>query len=347
MRNKLLLCSVLILIFILTGCTGNDPDKNKKEKIDTKKVQEMSAYIGSEACISCHTETGQGFTMTSHANIFKPLDQYNLNWDQKVVIWDDANKENPAEKEINLKNSYGVMMDHYVVAKVDGFTKDLYRVAALEKTDQGFKIEAVSLKDYNSDNNQDWGAKAYTCADCHSPGLVAEGQGIKNLDAGISCETCHGPGSIHAQTKKKEAIDINEDACISCHTLGQPTEAKNGETLIAQNHYGTRNWFASDHYTSGYVNCLNCHTSHEVNVEGIMLNGTFEENCAKCHKGETFNIDEIMWKNPSDPYNHITRDHSFGAFSYDKLGDNPETKEIEITDPTTVRKLKSLMKDIK
>jgi hypothetical protein len=78
-----------------------------------------------------------------------------------------------------------------------------------------------------------------------------------------------------------------------------------------------------------------------------MLNGTFEENCAKCHKGETFNIDEIMWKNPSDPYNHITRDHSFGAFSYDKLGDNPETKEIEITDLTTVRKLKSLMKDIK
>lgn len=266
-KHFLITCLLVMLLgLVLSGCAGNETN-TKKEKIDTKKVQEMSAYIGTDACITCHSKTGQGFAMTSHAEIFKSQDQYNTDWKQ-----------------------------------------------------------------------------ADTCAECHSPGLVAEGLGVKNLEPGISCETCHGPGSIHAQTKRKETISINQNACITCHTLGQPSETKDGSSLIAENHYGTRNWFASDHYTSGYVNCLNCHTSHEVNQEGLMLKGTFTENCASCHKNETFDIEEIMWKNPTDLHSHITRDHSFGAIPYEKIGDNPETKEVEITDPTTIKKLKSLMK---
>jgi len=235
------------------------------------------------------------------------------------------------------------MMDHYVISEIDNFSLDLYRVAAIEKTDKGFEFKPAKYKDYNQDGTEDWGAKGYSCASCHSPGLAAEGPGANLLEPGISCESCHGPGGIHAQTKKPETIGINKDACITCHTLGEPEEAKDGEFLIAENHYGTRNWFASDHYTSGYVDCLTCHSPHSVNEQGIMLQGTFEENCASCHKDENFNIDEVMWKNPTDPYNHITRDHSFGVFSYEELGDNPETKEVEITNPSVINKMKSLM----
>jgi len=346
LRKHFLISSLLVLVLglILSGCAGNETN-TKKEKIDTKEVQQMSAYIGTDACITCHSETGQGFAMTSHAGIFKSLDQYNTDFKQMVNVWDGATKENPATKAINLEDTYGVMMDSYVVGNIDGFSQELYRVASLEKSEQGYELVAASLKDYNSDGIQDWSAKAYSCAECHSPGLVAQGLGIKNLEPGISCETCHGPGSIHAQTKRKEAISINQNACITCHTLGQPSETEDGSSLIAENHYGTRNWFASDHYTSGYVNCLSCHTSHEVNKEGSMLKGdNFTENCASCHKDENFDIEEIMWKNPTDLHDHVTRDHSFGAIPYEKIGDNPETKEVEITDPKIIKKLKSLIK---
>ncbi|MFZ7102353.1 MAG: multiheme c-type cytochrome [Peptococcaceae bacterium] len=339
----ILLCMTIGLV--LTGCAKNNPDE--KGKIAAGEVQEVSAYVGSDACITCHTETGNGFVMTSHAAVFKPLDTYHVNWNQKVTVWDDTAKENPRSREINLQDSAGVMMDDYVIAKIAGFANEYYRVAVLEKTDQGYKLEPVSLNDYNADGTGDWGAKAYTCAQCHSPGLTVQNSAINDLETGISCETCHGPGSIHVQTKKKEAISISKEACISCHTLGEPSEAEDGDYLIAENHYGTRNWFTSAHYTSGYVNCLNCHTSHQVNPGGIMLNGTFAENCGRCHKDQEFNRDEIMWKNPTDAYNHITRDHSFGAVPYDQYGDNPGTKELEIINPETVKKLKALKKDAK
>ncbi|MFZ5942719.1 MAG: cytochrome c3 family protein [Bacillota bacterium] len=348
MRRHLIISFLLTisLSLLLVGCAGNLPDN--KEKINTKEVQEMAAYIGSDACITCHDETGKGFAMTSHAGIFKSLEQYDVDWNQTVTIWDDSNKENPVSKEFNLKNSYGVMMDDYIVAEVEEFSGKLYRIAALEKTEQGYKIAAASLKDYNTDGKQDWGAKSYSCSQCHSPGLEIQNLAVRDIESGISCETCHGPGSIHAQTKNKQSISINQSACISCHTLGKPSEAKDGDYLIAQNHYGTRNWFASEHYTSGYVNCLSCHTSHKVNVENKMLKAdSFQESCAQCHKKETYDQKEVMWINPTDPYNHFTQDHSFGAFTYDMLGDKPDTKEVEITNETTVKKLKSLMKDTK
>ncbi|RYD03337.1 hypothetical protein N752_21125 [Desulforamulus aquiferis] len=234
------------------------------------------------------------------------------------------------------------MLDHYVVSKINGIP-GFHRVAALEKTDTGYELHPLELKD---GNEKEWVAKSYSnCVACHSPGLGVKGAGANRLESGLSCETCHGPGAVHAQTKKPETIIANQDACIKCHTLGEPTQAKDGDFLIADTHYGVRNWFISDHYTSGYLDCLSCHTPHSTNKQGNMLKqDSFKDNCATCHGRMKFNQDEIMWKNPTDPRGHFTRDHSFGKLLYDDLGDNPETKEIEITNPEAIKTIKNSSK---
>ena len=45
-----------------------------------------------------------------------------------------------------------------------------------------------------------------------------------------------------------------------------------------------------------------------------------------------------------DPYNHITRDHSFGVISYPSVGDDPNTKPVEITKRDTIEHLEKYMK---
>ncbi|AQS58062.1 multiheme c-type cytochrome [Desulforamulus ferrireducens] len=333
MKLKWTFFPVLIIgiSLILPGCVAD------------KEVIENAAYIGSDACISCHQNIGNHYDMTKHAKGFNSLDKYPVNWNQEVTIWASAEGEEELKSaKINLKNSLGVMLDHYVVSKIEGIP-GFHRVAALEKTDNGYELHPIDIKD---GNEKEWVAKSYSsCVDCHSPGLGVEGAGAKKVNAGISCETCHGPGSVHAQTKKPEAIIANQDACIKCHTLGKPTQAKDGDYLLADTHYGVRNWFISDHYTSGYVNCLSCHTAHRTNKQGNMLKqDSFKENCATCHGRAKFNQDEIMWKNPTDLRGHFTRDHSFGKLLYKDLGDNPETKEIEITNPEAIKTIKDLSK---
>jgi predicted CXXCH cytochrome family protein len=315
---------------ILSGCMADE------------EIIENASYIGSDACISCHQNIAGHYAMTTHAKIFANLDEYPVNWDQNVTIWASAEGEEPQSAKLNLKNSLGVMLDHYVVSKIDGIP-GFHRVAALEKTDNGYELQPLELKD---GNEKDWVAKSYAhCVDCHSPGLSVEGLGAENLQSGLSCETCHGPGAVHAQTKKPETIIANQAACIKCHTLGEPAQAENGDFLVADTHYGVRNWFVSDHYTSGYLDCLSCHTPHSTNEQGRMLKqDSFEENCATCHGRKDFNQDEIMWKNPTDLRGHFTRDHSFGKLLYEDLGDDPETKEIEITDPEAIKTIENLSK---
>ncbi len=60
------------------------------------------------------------------------------------------------------------------------------------------------------------------CPTCHTTGYKKGGfvdfQSTPQF-ADVGCETCHGPGSIHAATKNIKAIDVPSiETCESCHT---------------------------------------------------------------------------------------------------------------------------------
>jgi predicted CXXCH cytochrome family protein len=248
------------------------------------------------------------------------------------------------------------MLDHYLVAEMPkeaGFkgSKDggqLYRIAKLHKHEDGkYDVEAVRDDfDFNKNgmkDRDDMAAASYTCSQCHSPGLTPTGT-MKHLNNTVGCESCHGPGSIHVAAEGKAGNMVkNNDACKTCHEDGRPTKDPKGN-ISAQTHYGTRGWFASTHSTNDKTKyCTSCHTVHVTNAKGNLLKGeTPEQLCATCHNYK-FNVEEVMWRNKTDLRDHFTRDHSFGAFSDEDLGDDPKTPTLEIKNPTAIEKMKKLL----
>ena len=334
-KHLILLLGVFLLVFfVVIGC------KQEVEPPGEPPVGQPPAtanYVGSDSCEYCHTESHKGFTKTQHYNAFKPLSEYNISdLPNEITIFDTANTESPKSATINLSEAYGVMVDDYVIAPVPataGFTNEVYRVAAIHKEGDNWTLEPARTGDFNNDGTEDWGGASYTCGSCHSPGL-----GKSEKEATIGCESCHGPGGNHVQAEDKEGtMTVSQDACLTCHT-SNPSKGDDG-VWVANNHYGTRDYFASKHANSMQTNnCLACHTPHNVNSEGQTVIGDdpVKDNCIKCHEGANFNLDELMWKNPTDAHSHITRDHSFGAMPYAELGDKEGTKPIEITNPDMI-----------
>ncbi|HET6438149.1 MAG TPA: cytochrome c family protein [Anaeromyxobacter sp.] len=66
-------------------------------------------------------------------------------------------------------------------------------------------------------------AELKTCLPCHTTGYARPG-GFESLEktphlANAGCESCHGPGSVHCQTQRREAIVRvpSVETCGSCH----------------------------------------------------------------------------------------------------------------------------------
>jgi DmsE family decaheme c-type cytochrome len=98
-----------------------------------------------------------------------------------------------------------------------------------------------------------------------------------------ACETCHGPGSLHADDpdhvdvinnfKKMSPGAINE-SCTSCHNRGEHAL-----------------WDGSQHERRDLA-CTSCHSLHSAKSETGSLKGKTEtETCATCHRDKAAKLD--------------------------------------------------------
>jgi len=332
----LVIIIIIFIMFVSLACAKKEeaPEKKEPGKKEEQKA-EQAVYVGSDKCYSCHSDVKDMVTVNAHGQAFKPLENYNVSLNENITVYESVKEGEPKKFKLNEAKITGVMSDHYVIGKLEG---KYYRLAAVKEENSQWVLKPATAKDLDNDGQEEWVYKDYTCASCHSPGLALDPERETELEPGFSCESCHGPGSIHITTKSKETIKSGENACLSCHTASEPKAE--GDILIAQNHYGTRDWFDSNHNNGKPSDCLNCHTAHKTNVEGKMIKAdTAQALCSECH-GESMDPKEIMWINPTDEYNHFTKDHSFGKYPYESFGDNPETKPVEITNEETISKMK-------
>jgi len=340
-KNKKLISVVMVIIAALVipfmGCAKKDepaPDGKKDEEIN----QAQAIYVGSDKCYGCHTGKEEEVSANSHGTAFKSLESFNVKIDEQIKVYEEVKDGEPKTYSLQDAKIAGVMSDHYVIGALDD---KYFRVAGVHLENGQWKLEPADTKDINNDGTEDWLIKGYTCGDCHSPGLAQGPEKIATAEPGFSCESCHGPGSIHVTTKAKDAISNGKEACVNCHTASEPEVE--GDILIAQNHYGTRSWFDSNHNKGSAEDCLNCHTAHSVNSEGKMLiQNSAQEVCGNCH-GNAMNAEDLMWVNPTDARDHFTKDHSFGKYPYEAYDDDPETKPVEIRNPDTITKMKKKM----
>jgi len=110
----------------------------------------------------------------------------------------------------------------------------------------------------------------------HALGLHAANKADSSIPV---CETCHGPGSTHAQAPlvKGSIIAFTKDGgtpiavqtktCLTCHE-GGPRD----------------HWSGSVHQRNG-LSCSDCHNPMaKFSVEGLMAKNSINDTCAQCHK---------------------------------------------------------------
>lgn len=104
------------------------------------------------------------------------------------------------------------------------------------------------------------------CLVCH------DDQRKKLLPVHASCESCHGPGSVHAGDPTAENIAYPRDTnCLSCHQYAS-------EKLLT--------WKWSEHGKTGVV-CMDCHSVHEQSFRRADVRFRFLDSksatCLQCH----------------------------------------------------------------
>ncbi|HWJ02892.1 MAG TPA: cytochrome c3 family protein [Verrucomicrobiae bacterium] len=326
---------------LIFGCAPKQPEA-PPSTTPPPAVQAVN-YLGSDTCKGCHGEAYDALHKTEHFNAFKPISDYPLDKPLgPITVFDSSNKEKPTSATIDLSKEkvYGVMVDDYIIAQVPasaGFKDKIYRIAAVKKVGDKWTVQAAKQDDVDKDGKPDWSAESFPCGKCHAPGID-----LNSKDLGISCESCHGPGGNHVKAEKKKGTMITDhrQMCLACHAADPVKDDKGNFTT--NNHQGTRDWFASKHAATKQANgCLACHNPHKANASGkTIVADKPADICVTCHAGKNLDPEKIMWKNPSDPYGHITRDHSFGAIKYEELGDDPKTKPIEITNTKIIELIK-------
>ncbi|MBL8343399.1 MAG: DmsE family decaheme c-type cytochrome [Rubrivivax sp.] len=134
---------------------------------------------------------------------------------------------------------------------------------------------------------------ADTCLECHedesaayTPGAIFKGKhGMRSDprtpfgDKGLQCESCHGPGALHARNKRASAInglkasskvslaDRNK-VCLGCHEGAART-----------------GWHASTHERSE-VACTDCHKLHHPRGDPVLAKASEPQVCLACHKAQ-------------------------------------------------------------
>ncbi len=113
---------------------------------------------------------------------------------------------------------------------------------------------------------------AEECSTCHED--VQGHRLIAGYHAG--CESCHGGGSLHAESESPVDIRYPDDAdCLVCHASGRGTHLQ---------------WGTGDHARGGVI-CSDCHNPHDTQVDhlrprtepGLPYMDSASAMCVGCH----------------------------------------------------------------
>ena len=143
-------------------------------------------------------------------------------------------------------------------------------------------IMGVGLTGYSADPPADY-VGSETCKECHEASYTDFAAGRHGTDndpktpaSRMGCESCHGPGSRHAESEdpseiinwsSKSAADVRlfNSKCISCHYAGK-----------------TALWSGGSHESRGMA-CTDCHRIHQNKNDNLLI-GDLTSTCTDCHK---------------------------------------------------------------
>lgn len=267
----------------LTSCSEDEDSVGQPDiEIPTPEL----AFVGSEACQSCHAQKYELFIKSGH-----PYKLNKVNGSQPVIPFTTADGLN-----IPTPAGYGWGDITYMIGgygwKARFLDSDGFIIT--EHDDTQYNIADGSQVAYHG--SDPIGTKKYDCGKCHTTGWkhIDDGGAPKDglagmaghfYAGGIHCEECHGMGSTHIATQKKSdiSIDRSSELCGRCHT-------RNADRSIAasggfvKHHEQYDEWLVSGgHYESG-IGCNTCHDVHaSTKYDAIAPGEGVKKSCTDCH----------------------------------------------------------------
>ncbi len=250
-------------------------------------------YVTSETCAGCHAEIAAVFGMSGHAYKLNPVvdgqpPKYPFTEVTEVpegYTWEDISY---VIGGYNWKARF-IDQEGYIITGPPGTRGD-------EGAAEGF-LGQYNFANPIVGNEPGWVAyhqgeeKPYNCGTCHTTGYNPNGNqdGLPGLvgtwsEPGITCEECHGPGSLHASNPYGVSMEVDRNGaqCGECHLRGA-IESVNASGGFIKHHEQYEELFQSKHVT---IDCVICHDPHAGVVQLRMAaeeTPTTRTQCENCH----------------------------------------------------------------
>jgi len=203
-------------------------------------------FIGSEKCAGCHAQEYQTWQDTNHAKMVRPLKQGLLkdagdNWAK-----DSKGAAGPTKGNIDGK-PYKMEDVAYVIGS---YWKQRYIVKNPATDNHQFldkQWNRMTKLWENYGQKNDWET---ICATCHATGYRLTAYDSKNpaaqkvsmVEHNTGCESCHGPGGLHAQTTAKTDIfnpakaskEQSSLVCGYCHVRKETSQFRTAQGNVRE-----------------------------------------------------------------------------------------------------------------
>jgi len=263
--------AALLLLWPLSGC-GTD---HREEKERT--------YVGSRVCLKCHPDQHAAMHESGHPFALNP-------------VIDGNPPSYPFSQVPDSPPRWVWAQMRYVVGgyrwKANFLGPDGYLITGDEAQ---YTLADRSFSAYHPEDAP--GNRPFDCGGCHATGWVATGpdgpfqDGLAGIhgtfvEAGVTCEACHGPASVHIETLSAFdiTVDRSKELCGSCH------HRDDQHRIAAADGFIQHNAQYDELVSAGHAvhQCVTCHTPHR----GVVypLSAGLTASCEDCHASQAENL---------------------------------------------------------
>ena len=334
-----------VFLALLAGCRRGVPAG------DSGPLPPRDAYIGSAACRDCHAKKYEHWSHDWHSRALSRATAATVVGNFNAAHFGGASSEAWMDRRgdayvMRTRDRDGRLAD-YDVSWVIGGKRMQDDVTVFD--DGRWQVLPVYFHvtgggawvDYNEakqgivapDHPYFWMNFRRTankeCLDCHATGLdvrydrASQKWSTKFVDAGVACESCHGPGALHSRTKLPRDIihpgevdpQIELAICGQCHGPREPLfpildtkqrfhpgqlyndrfqalvvvdgRERSGEYFAdgrpSSSSFEYQAILQSRCHLAGGATCLTCHTAPHERHGRDEIDGSPDASCRKCH----------------------------------------------------------------
>lgn len=257
---SLLIGSVIVLGLLLTL-------SRPAEVLSEQPPSGPQEFIGSEVCADCHTEmdlSEAGYNVVEEAGknahafaLSAPDPQYPIGTNDAGIPLPPGSSWDEFE---------------YVLGGFGWKATFVYKDGS-QLTGHGdvqYDLETGEWSAYRAGEALDFDVE---CARCHTTGIsqVGSWNGVAEdslgtwVEAGVQCEGCHGPSSLHvsrALTTSEGEVHVLQERCGDCHNNGGKDAPIPVVDRFVVNHAQYQELEGSRHGSLGFFTCATCHEPH-------------------------------------------------------------------------------------